>query len=536
MGRKKQKRVLVIDAETDPFKYGRIPEPFVWGVYDGETFHYFWGFDCTAKLIEFLQGEDDAVVYAHNGGKFDFHFLLPYLDPDLFIINGRIAKATLHDKKIELRDSWLILPLPLSAHDKGEIDYNKMERGERDRNKNEIIRYLNKDCVSLFDWVMGFRNQFGDGLTLAGTAFKELRKTSYQVTRTYDAFDKPMREFYFGGRVQCLQVGAFKGPLKYWDINSAYPYAMLSKHWHGSDYVEHLRLPEKEHGSWYAKIDAQSFGALPFRHDGKLYFPDDGLTRTFFASGWEIIAGLETGTLKIKKVHRVFIPKRTADFSEYVDTFFKMKLDAEQTGNKVMRQFAKLLLNSCYGKFGQDGREFKKFKLCEHGFAPDDEYDNWQFHADTESGMTIFERPDPSDYFFNVATAGSVTAFVRAYLWRAICSSEGVLYCDTDSLICKGFSGVTGDKLGAWKLEADIAEAYIAQRKMYALLTVDGEHKTASKGVRLSYNQIKEGVLSGQDILSEKEAPAFSLKYGARFFKRNTNFKNIAKNACNNPF
>lgn len=532
---RKQKRVLTLDAETDPFKYGRAPKPFVWGLYDGEHYVDFWGDDCTAHLIEYLQDESDVIIYAHNGGKFDFFFLLLWLDPDIFMINGRIAKATLFDGSIELRDSWLILPLPLSAHDKDTIDYSKMEREERDQHKNEILRYLKKDCVSLHEWVMNFRNQFGGKLTLASSAFAQLKKTNYPLESTYEQFDSTFRNFYFGGRVQCFDTGFFSGPLKYVDINSAYPYAMTFRHWQGGNYVEHLKLPDPDkNGSWFADIEVKSYGALPFRHEGKLYFPDDGLTRRYFASGWEINAGLETASLKIQKVHRVYKPMFTHTFTEYVDKFFAMKLDAEKKGDKTTRQFAKLMLNSCYGKFGQDGREFKKFRLCDFGEVPVD-FPDWELHAETDFLKTIFERPDPIDRFYNVATAASITAFVRAYLWKAIVNSDGVLYCDTDSLICRGFGGAVSDKLGDWGLEARVDEAYIAQRKMYALLTDTGEKKTASKGVRLSFEQIKEGVLSGVDILTEKDAPAFSLKYGARFFSRKTDFKNIKKNACNNP-
>lgn len=532
---RKQKRIFALDAETDPFKYGRVPAPFVWGLYDGETYIQFWGDDCTEQLIDYIKDETDCIFYAHNGGKFDWFFLLPYLDPDLFMINGRIAKATLFDGQIELRDSWLILPLPLKANDKGDIDYALMERDKRDQHKNEISRYLQRDCQSLWEWVNNFREQFGGRLTLASSAFAQLKKTNYPVELTYETFDAQFRHFYFGGRVQCFDVGAFDGPLKYVDINSAYPYAMTHRHWQGSQIIEHLKMPDPDKkGSWFAEIKAKSFGALPFRHEGKLYFPDDGITRRYFASGWEINAGLETGTLKIEKVIAVYKPLFTHDFSEYVDKFFAMKLEAERAGNKTLRQFAKLMLNSCYGKFGQDGRDFKKFRLCDFGEIPTDHPD-WTIHAETDFLKTIFERPDPVDRFYNVATAASITAFVRAYLWKNIHASDGVLYCDTDSIICRNFSGPISDRLGEWNLEANIAKAYIAQRKMYAISTDTGEHKTASKGVHLSFDQIKQGVETGIDIISEKDAPAFSLQYGVRFFARKTDFKNIAKNACNNP-
>ena len=79
-----------------------------------------------------------------------------------------------------------------------------------------------------------------------------------------------------------------------------------------------------------------------------------------------------------------------------------------------------------------DGRKFKKFNICDFGEVPE-EFDGWSVHAETETGQTVYERDDPKDSFYNVATAASITGFVRAFMWRAICDSEEPLYCDTDS-------------------------------------------------------------------------------------------------------
>jgi hypothetical protein len=558
LGRKK-KRIAVIDSETDPFLYGRTPKPFVWGFYDGETYIHFWGDDCTEQLIDYLKDEEDLIIYAHNGGKFDFFYMLNYLDADISLINGRIAKATLFNKKIELRDSYLILPLPLSAHGKDDIDYNKMEAAIRETHKAEILRYLQTDCTSLFDWVKNFRDQFGGGLTLAGSAFKQLKKTEYPYQPTGLSFDETFRPYYSGGRVQCFEVGAFVDDLIYVDIHSAYPYAMTFNHWTGSQYRETLRIPDRENGSYYCKIDAVSKGALPFKVDNDTYYPSDDIVRTYYCSGWEVLSGLKTNTLFIKKVHRVYLPTFTADFCAYVDKFFAMKANADIERAKhsegsagyrhwdAIRTFAKLMLNSCYGKFGQDGRKFEAFILCEYGDVPDPYLDRgelkrWKSYAEAEGFISIFNRPDPVESFYNVATAASITGFVRAYLWENICKSDGVLYCDTDSIICRKFGGVISPALGDWGVEARLSEAYIAQKKMYALrvnpVTPIGaidKTKTASKGVRLTFDQIKNGVLSRENIHHTKDAPAFSLKFGARFTQREINFKNLQENACTNP-
>lgn len=526
-------KLAVIDFETDPFKYGEPVAPFAAGYYDGDSYEQFWGNDCVEQLIDHLREEEPSVIYAHNGGKFDFFFMLDYFDESLKLINGRIASAKILGGQHELRDSYLILPMPLKTHGKKVISYRKMHKQFREKYKQEILSYLRFDCVSLYDWVKSFRDLYGNGLTLAGSAFKQLKKTGYTVQNTYENYDAFFRQFYFGGRVQCFEVGAFYGEHLYVDINSAYPFAMLSKHWHGAKYIECFKLPDGN-GSYFARIKAVSRGALPLKaKDGSLFFPSDNIVREYYVSGWEIQAGLDTGTLDIKEIIRVYKPVGTESFSEYVNHFFKIKHDAEIVGDNTMRTFAKLMLNSCYGKFGQDGRNFEDYAITPLGYRPEKESElhPWRPYAITDTQHCIFNRPAPVDNFYNVCTAASITGFVRAYLWRAICSSEGVLYCDTDAIICKKFSGEIGDKIGQWDIEFKPTEIYIAQKKMYALRNNEGDRKIACKGVRLKFDQIKDGVINHKNIVFKKASPAFSLKYGVRFFTREVDFKNYKEKA-----
>ena len=82
------RKIAVVDSETDPFKYGRVPAPFIWGYYNGNEYHYF---NTTYELVEFLKPRNE-IIYAHNGGKFDWHFVLPYLEDGqeiIFMKGGR---------------------------------------------------------------------------------------------------------------------------------------------------------------------------------------------------------------------------------------------------------------------------------------------------------------------------------------------------------------------------------------------------------------------------------------------------------------
>ena len=71
------KNLAVLDLETDPFKHGHVVQPFLAGFYDGARQISFWSDDCVAKLVGALEQESkEWVIYAHNGGRFDFFYFL----------------------------------------------------------------------------------------------------------------------------------------------------------------------------------------------------------------------------------------------------------------------------------------------------------------------------------------------------------------------------------------------------------------------------------------------------------------------------
>lgn len=527
----KQIKIATLDFETDPFKFGREPVPFCCGIFDGEVYRQWWGAECVINIVEYIREElQDYTIYAHNGGKFDYFFMLEYFESNIKIINGRIAKAKIG--KATLTDSLLILPAPLSQFRKDEFDYSKMEKENRVKHKQEILKYLKNDCVYLYEWVSKFVGLFGKKLTIAGTAFNELKKTGYDPLFTYEKYDELFRQFYFGGRVSTFKEGQIDGKHEYVDINSAYPFAMLYKHPFGSKYME-VGSPPKNYDGYFAVIDAVSYGCLPTRdpESKKLIYNDDEEIREYFCTGWEIKAGIETKTLKVIKYKKIYVHTQIKDFKAFVSKFYEGRLLHKKNGNKDFEYFFKIILNSCYGKFGQDGRQFKNYCLTSQSEMPenyfelkDEEDKAWKLHSEAANNVSIWEQPAPVNRFNNVATAASITGYVRAYLWRAICNSTDPVYCDTDSLMCKNFGGEIGEKLGQWKIEATLDKIYVGGRKFYAArVAKTGEYKTACKGGRLTDDQIINVIKTGKGFVWEKEAPAYSLKYGARFLRRSIN-------------
>lgn len=514
-------KIGVLDFETDPFRAGRVPSPFACGIYFAdEQYHLFWGADCDLRVAEFLRSLPRCVLFAHNGGKFDFFYLIEHADSGTIKVrNGRIFEMQIGD--VTLRDSWPLMPFPLETYRKTKIDYSIFEFPIReDRgNKIKIQHYLFDDCKNLYDLLIGFHKIVGPKDTIGSAAFYQMRKQGIEIESLNETHDEVFRPYFFGGRVEAFSRGIYRGKYDYLDINSAYPYAMLHNHPHGSDYKHSRKLPTVETlGPCFVTALAESDGALPFRaSDGGLCFPHD--TAVFHATGWEIIAGLETGTLKILKVLDCWKPQRTITFGPFVEHFYALRAKAKKDGDLIAYLAYKYLLNSGYGKFAQNPRDFREYLLQPFGEYPADE--QWEWETDY-GNIALWSRPNFDGFgFYDVATGASITGFQRAALWRGIRSSENCLYCDTDAILCSRANVEIGSKLGQWKLEGSAVECCIAGKKLYAIRGKFGDEKEkiASKGARLTYAEIKS-LCYGETVTWENQAPTFSATMGAHFVKR----------------
>ncbi len=469
-------------------------------------------------------------VYAHNGGKFDWHYIVPHLEPfsDLMVIAGRLAKFRIGEA--EFRDSFNIMPMPLKAGgNKFEIDYSILEKENRDvpANRENIRERLRTDCLYLAQMLETFFEEFGHHLTISGASMDAWSKISgIDKPDSGSAFYEHFAPYYFGGRVEVFHAGEFKGPFRIIDRNSAYPHAMLSLHPWGLIVNESTSLP-KARGALersFITLDANSTGAFPFRDDtGSLTFPADRLPRTFRVTGWEYLAALETGTLERPRVLSVSTVAESIEFNSYMDHFYKMKTTAKQQGDAARYEFSKRFLCSLYGKFGSNPEEYREYKVVEPRFIDVAcEADGYLFNAEL-GPWALLSRPlhENRQRFYNVATAASITGFVRAGMWRSLRGVQVPLYCDTDSIACVGTGQLELDaeKLGAWKVEANCTYGAFAGRKLYACQTEAGTWKTASKGVRLTAEQIVR-IAQGETIEHEPEFPTYSVKQGIHFQTR----------------
>lgn len=526
------KILSVGDLETDPFELHTVPEPFCAGFMNADKYLSVWDErkgQCIFRWVDALSKEREPhVIYFHNGGKFDFWYLLPYLHSDLRIVNGRIIQAYLGIH--ELRDSFAIMPFALAKYSKQEMDYAKLHRRVRNDNRVEILEYLKSDCVNLLALVTAFHSEFGDNLTVGGTAMKQIKQRHKFGLAPLQMDEKLRSRFFFGGRNQCFKTGIVKQPIKIYDVNSMYPKVMRDYLHPGNGNMEVSRKVQKN--TMFVVAKGRNFGAFPIRKPtGGLDFSTE--TGEYYTTIHEWQAALDTGCFEPTEVVKTYGFDTLVCFDEFVNDFYATRKKAVETGDKIRSLLFKFVLNSGYGKFAQNPENYYDWKITQP-ICPDDMLQSpWEpAHIEQGGKYVIWKAPSKLKSRYNVAIGASITGAARAVLLRGIAKSIDPIYCDTDSIICRDIPGIeTHDsELGAWKVEGTGDRAAICGKKLYAIF--DGETciKKAHKGV--SSVMVTGGTLrkiEGYDIMAiaggaivqtHNPVPAFKLDGRSMFVDR----------------
>lgn len=152
----------------------------------------------------------------------------------------------------------------------------------------------------------------------------------------------------------------------------------------------------------------------------------------------------------------------TGLFKDYIDKWMSVKIKADEEKNGGMRQLAKIMLNSLYGKFAMSPEVSSHIPYYEDGVIKFKK-------SDTEFKNPIY-----------VPIASAITSYARA---KTIRSAQKVydkfIYADTDSLhlelkhdeidefIKESGLDIHPTRLGAWKLESYFKRAKFLRAKSY---------------------------------------------------------------------
>ncbi|MEM3264677.1 MAG: DNA polymerase [Thermoplasmata archaeon] len=468
-------------------------EIYAIGIYDGNSepiIHYTVGrsknrditnFEFIDWLFSYLH--DNDVVYAHNGGKYDFLFIMDYVSAKraelvkLLTINGSIVSMIVKKdgKTITFKDSYHILPASLLRltndfdvkHKKLKMDY---DLGVKDPN---FENYFKNDLMGLYEVLK--ESNLTEKLTIASNAidfYKKLYKSN--MTRNADIIDNFFREAYYGGRVEVVKhVGTY---LNYYDVNSLYPYVMSKYEYplpEKDNFYETYSYVKGKLGIYECEVEAPDMyiPVLPVKHNGKLIFPVGKFSGVWCSP--ELDLAIEKGyKIKVKKGY-VFI--KTANiFKDYVDYWYNIKKNSLGAKKAV----AKLMLNSLYGKFGK--RRLHSDLVPVFNKIPD---------VSIVYGNIVFEQKDVYDshsMFLHSEIAAFVTSYARVHLYRLMekVGLKSIYYYDTDSIITST-TCQTSNELGDLKEEAKITNFIALAPKLYAYTSGDTVVIKA-KGLRVS--------------------------------------------------
>lgn len=370
------------------------------------------------------------------------------------------------------------------------------------KNDVEIMRLGILKCYE-----MGIR-----GLTKSSACYKmwkhmEWNKICKDVHTDYPPEIKHIVDASYRGGITMINKkykGKLLGECRNYDVNSLYPSVMYNDMPIGEyvsakndkDIPSNYNIRLYEISVFNAKVLK---GFIPFIPTSKSFIFKDSyqytneiknMTLYLWDCEYELFKTFYEGTYKV--VNIVAWKSKKDLFKDYIDKFKKIKEEAPNPSPE--RTFAKLCMNSLYGKFAQTSDRVSKRPML------------------LGNGVVYYERfisNLKSNYDRKIASR--ITSLARCVLIKAIESEPNrFIYCDTDSIYCLGdyeLKGIPIDskKLGYWKYEYSYSKFKGLKAKCYiATISNEGEKKgtlhSAVAGLskecqkQLNYDNFKEGL------------------------------------------
>ena len=500
------------------------------------------------SFFERIKKENNPYVYFHNL-KFDGEFILYYLmsngyeyvekrekrnntfstlisDMGLFYsieVYFEVGKKT---KKVTFIDSLKIINQTVESMPKTfkipekklEIDYNLPREVGHILTKEEID-YVKNDVVIV---ARALSYLFGMGLTrmTAGSNALGEYKNIMRLNRFRSLYkplnyeiDKDIRRAYRGGFTYCnpLYKGKTTGAGEVLDVNSLYPSVMYNEilpfgepFFYNGEYVEDKVYPLYiQRLTCSFKIKEGKIPTIQIKHSRFVdneYITDSGiepvaLTLTsidlkLFLEQYDVYDLHYECGWKFKGMRGLF--------TTYIDKWIEVKNESTITGNKGMRQVAKIMLNSLYGKFATSLDVQSKIPYLE-----DDIVKYRLGEKDKKDGVYL-----PMGAFITAYARDKTIRTSQAIKTYSIEKYGKDLYCysDTDSIHTllpieelEKFCEIDDVKLGAWKHESHFTRAKFIRQKTY-LEEIDGEINITCAGLpnrcydQVTWENFKEGL------------------------------------------
>lgn len=470
-------------------------------------------------FFEWLSNKN-TICYFHNL-KFDGEFLLHYLlthgyrlsskkeaktfdtlitdDGVFYSITVYFEKQNKKYKKVTFYDSLKKLPFKVATiakafeleDSKGSIDYEAYRPVGHELTEEEKD-YIVKDCRIV---AQALHIQFEKGLKKMTNASDALN--GYKEVISKNRFEKwfpvlpveldaDIRQAYKGGftylnpRYKNMRIN---NGLVY-DVNSLYPWVMYEKllPYGYPMYFEGEYEPDKEYPLYIThmkccfKLKEGHIPCIQLKNNRRYVETEylvtsedkDGINEPvemFLTSvDYQLLIDHYDIT-EVEYINGWKFKGTKGMFKEYIDYWMHIK----ETTTGAMRQLAKLMLNSLYGKFATNPKAFKRVPFIDSEGVVRYEIINTKEKAE-KHGVEAPELRDP----VYTAMGCFITAYARE---KTIRSAQKVydrfIYADTDSLhICD--TEVPEDMeihpthLGAWKHEGTFTDSFYIRAKTYA--------------------------------------------------------------------
>jgi len=479
--------------------------------------------------------EYTTVVVAHNmhfdlnvvkGLKFlpalGFEIVLPVFESGTFIlvaINRQRRKRlifldTFNYFKTSIETIGEILKLP-----KLDIDFEQCSFTELETYCKRDVEITKEIMLQWIDFL--FEHDLGNlQYTIASQAFTAYRHKYMHYEILIHANQTAIeleQQSYRGGRTEAFYIGELNDVVIV-DVNSLYPFVM-----------KHCVFPNKLIGVkenltykdliylmnqgylLVADCDITTYEtAIGVKHEigksKKLIFPIGNFKAVI--TNPEIIFLLATNG-KINKVRQVAIYEGACIFRHYVTELYNLRKQYQSKENFTFQQMVKYILNSLYGKFGQQQRLLRKI-----GEAPKDLV-MYEHCIDAQTGKRytqiifggfVWVNEITKEESFNsfTAIASYVTAYARIYLHLLMLLPLTVYYCDTDSLMIPRtdlikFGYLLGNELGQLKLEYSGDYVFIHGAKDYQV-----DEVIKRKGIKKDAVEIQPNVFQQLQFLKTK--------------------------------
>ena len=537
--------------------------------------------------LKSLQISNELFIYSHNLGGFDGYFLLPALykyvgdryksvnplidDHNKFIsinyyyteqkylnlseeemVDKGLTDENRYDKSTynwKFVDSYRLFPISLNNFCKnfnveGKLsnynpDWNSIDLFNNSDELEKFKKYSIQDSIALLNALLNARSIY-------------LEKYNVDIVKTVSApslslliyrhkfqkvnipifnrkLDGIIRESYYGGSSDYFKF--YGENLKYYDVNSLYPYAMLNDmplDYLGEFYPDLLPF-DQIFGFVDVIVTAPDNIKIPLllcRHNGKVIHPIGTWKGTYFSD--EIKAVIKYGyKVKILKIYQF---SKQKIFSEYIDHFYLSKKEAIDPSTRFI---AKMHLNSLYGMFGRKPNTLRtvpavsssdviniinKYPVKKMIDITDNLkllliHNNLDFDVikklKTELSPTLYQQTQ-SKVKANIAIASAVTAYARIEMMKYKTLDDiNVYYSDTDSIfVDKPLPDhLIGKELGQMKDELGgglIEKAYFFGIKKYAYIDNKAVVKSVFSGIprnNLSWDDI-EKIASKENLIT----------------------------------